>query len=92
MMLLLGRLPSSIFDFNSGSDALGPSSCADTPRQPMYANGNRYTHFANLLLGLAERESLWLCEEVGEENAVVERVNRREAPSEHRVVRSLCRL
>ena len=40
----------------------------------MYVNGNRYTHLANLLLCLAERESLGLRKEVGEEDAVVERV------------------
>ena len=55
MMLLLGRLPSNTFDFNSGSDASGPSSCAHTHREPTHANGNRYTHLANLLLGIAER-------------------------------------
>ena len=75
MMLLLGRLPSNTFDFTSASDAFAPSSCTHRQLWPPASTMDREdTHLADLLLGLAECERLGLREEVGEEDAVVERV------------------
>ena len=82
-MLLLGRLPSKIFNFTRASDALGQSSCvcrslvsnwvasANTIVASWATDG---THLAYLLLCFAKRQRLGLCKEVAEQDVVVLRV------------------
>ena len=73
-MLLLGRLPSKIFDFTSASDALGPNSCRASKtsavgRESITTSSRPY--IADLILRLTEGQRLRLSEEVGEEDTVV---------------------
>ena len=76
-MLLLGRLPSKIFDLTRASDALAPSSyMPDTRSAPECASKpeRRATDLADLILSLSERQSFGLSEEVAQQDAVVLRV------------------
>ena len=74
MMLLLGRLPSKIFDFTSASDALGPNSCRASKTSAVGSESittSSRPYIADLILRLTEGQRLRLSEEVGEEDTVV---------------------
>ena len=78
MMLLLGRLPSKTLDLIRASDALAGSSYRTSNSRTLVKSlgggEGLVTYSADLLLSLAERESLGLGEVVGEQDAVVQRV------------------
>ncbi len=71
-MLLLGLLPSKTFDLTRGSEAFTPSSYkASFSAHEQCGSHFGGTNLADLLLRLSKRESLRLCEEVGQEDAVM---------------------
>ena len=73
MMLLLGRLPSKTLDLIRASDAFAGSSYGTSSTRKsvklLMVRESRVTYSADLLLSLAERESLGLGKVVGEASA-----------------------